>query len=78
MLANRFSLKNYHVSCVYIYEDLSPDERKVHMQRQREKNAGKGHVFSLPDHSKSELNVTIEATGHGPGAGDQASPELSN
>ena len=78
VLANRFSLKNYDVSGVYIREDLSPDERKVRMQRRREKNAGKGHVSSLADHSKSELNVTIEATGHGPGAGDQASPELSN
>ena len=75
MLANRFSLKNYDVSGVYIREDLS---QQVCMQRRREKNAGKGHVSSLVDHSKSELNVTIEATGHGPGAGDQASPELSN
>ena len=36
VLSNRFSLKNYDVSGVYIREDLSPNERKARLQRRRE------------------------------------------
>ena len=60
---------------MYIREDLSPDECKVHLQRRREKNSSNSPVTSPAHHSGSDPNVI---TGSNSGAGDQASPESSN